>query len=222
MKKADLETHQNDYHVLIDKALSAKKAGLYREAIAFAVSSWDHIDGMMQYEHKYAGQEVTSIQGIDFVLQYAPLMLDSESLDQLAAVLHKQRRIAKQTGIDWDHRLDRAKHLMWDACGFWDYLERHTTVAAQDLSDGHGNERKHWKRIANEWSEMGIVHRTSSGKSHGWSLVTHLERPILAKCPSCAAVVKAAKTKFLDEQSCPNCLQKRSFVFLAKEPASRE
>ncbi|HUE15630.1 MAG TPA: hypothetical protein VMR25_15795 [Planctomycetaceae bacterium] len=222
MKKADLETHHNAYHVLIHKALSAQKTGLYREAIAFAVSSWNHIDGMTQYQQKYAGQEVTSIQGIDFVLQYAPLMLDFESLDQLETVLRTQRRIAKQTGIDWEHRLDRAKHLMWDACRFWDYLEQHTTVAAQDLSDVHGSERKQWNRIADEWSEMGIVHRISSGKTHGWSLVTHMERPILAKCPRCAAVIKAAKSKCLDDLHCPKCRQKSVFVWLARASVGRE
>ena len=35
-----------------------------------ALSSWDYIDGMMQYERRYNGEEFASIQGIDVILKY--------------------------------------------------------------------------------------------------------------------------------------------------------
>lgn len=222
MTKVEMEGHRDAYHELMEKASSARQAGLYREAIDLAVRSWDHIDGMVQFERKYAGKEFTTVPSIDFVLRHAPLMFDFESLDALETLLQSQRRIAKLTSVDLGDRLAKARILMWEAHRFWNYLEEHFTVSEDNLRAVHAGDPKEWRSIAKAWAEMGLVSRVSAGGSHRLSLLTHMDQPILAKCPSCAAVAKATKAKLLDERSCPKCGQKRVFVFLAKEPASHE
>ena len=109
---------------------------------------------------------------------------------------------------------------MWEAHRFWHYLEHDLTVREDDIRNILGGDSKQWRSIAKSWADMGLVNRLGVNGHHQLSLVTHLDQPILAKCPSCAAVVKAIKEKLLEERSCPRCLQKQLFVLLAKEPAS--
>jgi len=72
MNKAEMESHRNDYYALMAQAWAAHHKGLYRKAVEWALSSWDHIDGMMQYERRYGKKEFESIEAIDMVLKYAP------------------------------------------------------------------------------------------------------------------------------------------------------
>ena len=78
MTKAEMEQHSAAYHALMDQVSAAVRGGSYREAVDLAVSSFSHVDGMMQFDKKYGGKETTSVASIDLVLQYAPLMFDVE------------------------------------------------------------------------------------------------------------------------------------------------
>jgi len=220
MTKAEMEQHHAAYHALMDQVSTALRAWSYREAVDLAVSSFSHVDGMMQFEKKYGGKEATSVASIDFVLEYAPLMFDVESLDNLEELLGSQKRIAKNVSVDLGDQLRQARLLMWEAHRFWHYLEQHLTVGEDNLRVALGGDSKQWRSIAKSWADMGLVNRLSNSGHHQLSLVTHLDQPVLAKCPSCAAVVKAVKEKVLEERSCPKCRQKRLFVLLAKEPES--
>ncbi len=220
MTKAEIEQHSAAYHALMDEVSTSIRAGLFREAVDLAVSSFSHVDGMMQFEQKYGGKTTTSVASIDFVLQHAPLMFDIESIETLENLLHSQKRIAKNVSVDLSDQLGKARLLVWEAYRFWDYLEQHLTVREDDLRVALGGDSMQWRSIAKSWSDMGLINRFGDSGHHQVSLVTHLERPILAKCPSCAAVVQAIKEKVLEERTCPKCRQKRLFVLLAKEPAS--
>jgi hypothetical protein len=220
MKKAELEQHDNAYQALMYKANGALRSNLHSEAIEFAVSAWDHIDGMIQYQRRFADKEVSSIQAIDIVLHYAPLLMDFETLDRLEALLHSQKRISKSTGIDWDNRLAKARAEMWEAHQFWTCLEDQGAIDESSLANFYGDHRKHWRPIAEGWVEMGLVFRVQSGNKSLLSLVTDLNQIVLAKCPSCAAIVKGRKSGCLEEHHCPKCHQKHSFVVLAKSPAN--
>jgi len=74
MKKADMRAEWVQYHLRMSEAREAHHAGLWRKAVELALSSWGHVDGMMQYERRYLDAEFQSIEAIDFVLQYAPLL----------------------------------------------------------------------------------------------------------------------------------------------------
>ena len=76
MKKAEMEDHRAEYQALMSKARSAEREGFCRRAVELALASWDHIDGMMQYERRYENKEFANVQGIEMILKYAPLLFD--------------------------------------------------------------------------------------------------------------------------------------------------
>ena len=69
MKKTEMEGHSADYEGLMAQAQQAQRKGLYRKAVELALAAGQHIDGMMQYEQKYANREFLSIPAIELVLR---------------------------------------------------------------------------------------------------------------------------------------------------------
>src|SRR4051794_39311350 len=124
MTKAEMEGHHAAYHAVVAKARQAQQSGLYPEAIAFAMSSWEHVDGMMQYDRKQSGNaDVATIEGIEIVLNCAPFVLDVQSLDNLDELLKSQRRIIKNTSENLTQRLSTSRTLLWAAHDLWNHLE---------------------------------------------------------------------------------------------------
>jgi len=218
MKKAELEQHDNAYQALMYQANTALRSNQYREAIELAVSAWDHIDGMLQFHRKFADKEVAGLQTIDIVLHYAPLLMDFEILDRVETLLHGHKRLTKSTGIDWGSQLRTARATMWECHQLWTYLEEHGTID-ESSPEFRKHADEHWPRIAEGWIEMELLARDRSGNKSLLFLVTDLSHVVLAKCPSCAAVVKGRKSGCLEEHHCPKCHQKHVFVMLAKSPA---
>src|SRR5947209_7153912 len=87
MKKTEMEAHQSRYYALMQQAQAAERRGLFRMSVEFAVSAFEHIDGMMQYERKYEEKEFASVSAIEMVLRYCPLLFYSEHLEKLESIL---------------------------------------------------------------------------------------------------------------------------------------
>lgn len=219
MKKAEMEEHRERYHAVIAEARSALEQGDYRKAIELAVSSWEYIDGMMQYERRYEDAQFNSIEGIDIVLQYAPFLLDLQSIDTTESLLKLQRRVEKNTSANMGDRLTKARELVWDAYRMWDLLNRQAEVRQDDLRRLLGGHMDRWRSLAEAWDKMGLVGRIPEHGSYRLSILTRMNEEILAKCPSCGVVVKAAKSKLLVEQACPKCHGRVLFVLLLRKPS---
>lgn len=217
MKKADLEAHHAAYDELIAAARRALREGLYREAIDLSVKSWDFIDGMMQYEKRYEKGTFDSVDGIDFVLRYAPLLFDLPILRKLEELLDEKRRIERNTSADMGEKVARARLLMWDAHRLWNQLELQGTVRQDELNDILGGDQSQWRSIVEGWEKMGLVRRGREGKSYRVTLSTRLGEVIPAKCPKCGAHTDAPKAKLLKTISCSSC--KESVVFVLKKRA---
>jgi hypothetical protein len=217
LTKADMEGHRNAYDAIIHSAWAAERAGLYREVIESAISSWEHIDGMMQYERKYGAKDILNIEGIDLVLKYAPLLFDSESLDQLESLLQNQRRIVKNTSNDLRDKLAEARTTMWHAHRLWNHLEDDSGATHDEQDCVLGRNDGQSRGLIDAWEQMGIVLRTSKSGSNRLSLHIPTDTDTLAKCPSCAVVANATKGKFLKERTCPKCRTTVLFVFLRSE-----
>jgi hypothetical protein len=209
--KAELEACFHRYLALKADMVQAQKAGLYQPAINIAVSSFDYVDGMMQFDRKYRGQtEYESVETIDFVLKYAPLLFDHESLDKIEVLLKAQRRIEKNTSANLAELLTEARATMWSAYHFWEYIEQTDTVSLNTLKkDGHPR----WKSIAKDWEKIGLVSRRGDADSE-IALTTRLEDKVRGKCPSCGAIGMGAKAKLLELITCPRCKKSVCFVIL--------
>lgn len=213
--KAELEAHRERYHAIISQARTALADGLYSKAVDLASSSWQYVDGMMQYERRYEDEEFDSIEAIDIVLQFAPLLFKSDRLEELASLLKSQRRIDKNASDDLAAKLADARTRMWDAHRLWDHLERHSLVRQNDLRSALGGDQNHWRGLVESWGRMRIIRRQLVEGSHHLSFVTKLDETSDAKCFSCGALCNGPKRDFLRARSCTNCRQTSAFILLA-------
>lgn len=219
-RKADLESDCILHSELMTQVRQARKEGDFLKAVEMSVSAWEYVDGMMQYERRYGGKtEYKSIDSIDFVLRFAPLIFEFKSLEQLAVLLKSQRRIDKNTCTDLAEQLDAAKSLMWDAHRMWRHLELHDQARQDELRSHLGGDQDRWRWIAGTWEEMGLIKRTPCGGSYQLAFSSRLEEKVRGKCPSCGATGSGVKTRLLEEITCPKCKTNVHFVFLLAESA---
>lgn len=220
MKKAEMELHATEYRTRVATARTAAEQGFYRTALDLAFSSCDHIDGMMQYARKHQDRELVTIEAIELILKYAPLLLDAQSIERLADLLKSQRRIEKYTSKNLADKLAQAKRSMWDAHRLWDHLEQDADARQDNLRRILGADQTDWRALAEAWDRMGLLRRTPEGQSYRLALITRLGEVVSAKCPSCGGVTQAPKAMLLEPLRCPHCHVSALFVFLTIDPAS--
>ena len=217
VKKADLEAHQKKYQDLMAKARLAEREGLHTQAVEFALSSLDYIDGMMQYERRYNEKEFESIRTIEMILKYAPLLLDFPSLGKLEELLKKWRRIERNTSESLGDKLFQGRELMWIAHRLWNHIERNPEARQDELCQCLDGDQDQWRSIAEVWEEMGLLRRTQEERSYRLALTTRMGELVHGKCPSCGETVEAPKGMFLEEMACPECQKDVLFVILPAE-----
>ena len=214
MKKAEMEHHREAYDHLMGCATSAERAGLHQKAVEFALAAWGHIDGMMQYERKYAEGEVLSIGAIEIVLRLAPLLLDFPNLDRLEALLKECRRIESNTSVPLAEKLNDARARMWENHRMWDHLERHPGCRQDELRQVLGGVQDRWRAVAEDWEKLGLLHRVAEGASYRLTFCTCMEDLVKAKCSTCGNVVEGNKRLFLAALTCSRCQVCGVFVIL--------
>jgi len=217
MKKAEMEDHHTQYRERVGRAWSAAREGRYEEAVEQALSSWDFVDGMMQFERRYMGAELVPVDGIYLVLKFAPLLFDFESLDQLEVLLKRQRRIEKNSPDSIADQISKARSRMWEAHRLWGHLEQLSNPTRDELSECLGDVDEQWRSIIDVWEKTGLVRHTPDGRSYRLSLWSPLDEVVRARCPACAVMVKAAKVKLLEQRSCPKYRESTLFVLIAEE-----
>lgn len=203
-----MEAHRAAYCAATIDAKSAVTRGNYREAIRLALSSLEHVDGMIQYERKYGNIQIDNVESIEIILKFAPFILDYEALDDVDGLLKGQRRIDKHTSDNLAEKLTQAREQMWEAHRLWEHLERNPKTKQDEL----GQKADNSGLISDMWWQMGLIDRVVEGDSYRLSLITQMSDVVLAKCPSCGAVGKALKSNFLAEVTCPKCKAKVRFV----------
>jgi hypothetical protein len=219
-KKTDMEFHRGQYYALVEKARTALDEGLYMEALELAVASWEHIDGMMQYERKYEGAAFETVEGIEIVLAHAPLLFDFQALSRLELLLKSQRRIDKHASDDLAAKLAEARAVMWEAHQLWNHLMQvsHEPARRDPAEAIDANQR--WKAIVESWEQMEIAWTVTTRNCIRPALRTQMDGLTFGKCPSCAAVVKARKIRLLEAGQCPQCSKSVAFVLLPDAPVT--
>jgi len=212
MTKAEMERDYRNYETKMKTARAAHRDGMYRDAVKLALSAWDHIDGMMQYARRYEKTEFDSIEAIDLVLKYAPMLFDYATLDTLESMLKSQRRIERDTAADMGEKLSSARALMWDAHRMWNHIEEHAETMQDELRARLGGDQAGWRSIAEAWEKMGILRRSADSGSYRLALITRLGEVVSAKCPSCGEVADAPKAMWLEYTVCPHCHASVLFV----------
>ena len=190
---------------------------MYRDAIRHAFTSWKYIDGMMQYARRYKDQDFNSIETIDIILDYAPLLLNMTLLDELEALLKGYRRIDKNTDVNIRNRLVTARELMWKAHRLWHEIDRSANTNQSGLRKRLGGDQSEWREIISAWESMGLVNKTPLGRSYQLELTTSTGTITRGKCSSCGSIAKAPKAFYLEKAKCPSCSETSMFVLLRPE-----
>jgi len=214
--KAELDADSQQYYAALDRLRSAHRDGMVAQALEHAVSACDYVDGMMQFERRFADRkDRDSVETIDYVFRYAPLVFDHQSLRKVGELLKTQKRIDKNCGSDLAANLASAEKAMWDAHRLWSHLEKAGEEHQDKLRSILGGEQDRWRWIAEQWDGMGLLCRTEDRGSYRISLATRIIALVKAKCSSCGVVAKAAMGRFLEENECPKCRVKGFFVVLS-------
>jgi len=213
--KAELQSDATQYREALSAMRQAHRESRFLDAINIAMHACDYVDGMMQFERRFEERsERRSVETIDYVLQYAPLVFDRTNLEALGVILKSQKRIDKNTTADLAENLKRANELMWDAHRLWTVLEQAADTPQDKLRANLGGDQDSWRGIAESWDRMGLIERTPVRGSYRISLVTRITTEIRGKCPACGATGKAAMGRFLEEITCPKCKATSVFVIL--------
>jgi hypothetical protein len=185
------------------------------KAIKIAVDACEYIDGMMQFEKRFEKREERrSVETIDYVFKYAPLVFDRRSLERVATLLKAQKRIDKIATDDLAKDLAQANELMWSAHRLWTVLRKIPGVRQDELRTRLGGAQEHWRWIAESWAELNMIQRMPHRGSYRLSATTDLATHARGKCSSCGATGKASMGTFLVPIDCPRCKTKAEFVML--------
>jgi hypothetical protein len=213
--KAQLQSDVAHYRAAVAAMRTAHSEGRYSDAVGIATKACDFVDGMMQYERRFESQsERKSIETINYVFQYAPLIFDRISLETINGLLKSQKRVDKNTTADLAGELKAALDLMWDAHRLWTLLEQVSDAPQDKFRVTLEGDQDRWRAIAESWGHMGLVRRVPERESYRISLVTRIAEEVRGKCASCGATGKAAMGRFLEEIACPKCKAKTQFVIL--------
>jgi hypothetical protein len=213
--KAQLQSDVAHYRAAVAAMRTAHSEGRYSDAVGIATKACDFVDGMMQYELRFESQtERKSVETINYIFQYGPLVFDRIGLETINALLKSQKRIEKNTTADLASELQAAIELMWDAHRLWTLLEQENDAPQDKLRATLGGDQDRWRAIAESWGHMGLVRRIPERGSYRISLVTRIAAEVRGKCASCGATGKAAMGRFLEEIACPKCKTTTKFVIL--------
>lgn len=209
MTKAEMEDHFQKYSGLMKHAATAIKANDFGSVITLAEKSWDHLDGTLRHLGK---QDLTTIEGIGFVLLYAPILFDCSAIDRLEEFLSGKRRIANAYPTDIDEEILRSRKFMWQAHAVWDRLEKQPTCPQKSLRDIFEDDVESWNTTVRTWRAMNAVVLIAKNNMTHLKLVTRMDGKVVAKCPSCGHLARGTKSAFLDSVRCRICQTNGSFV----------
>lgn len=211
--KGDLAQARTAYVGEATAAAVALANGRYKDALRLALGTLDDVDAMIQYRAKYEKTEVTSVETIDLILRYAPLLLDTAAIDELASVLKRYKRIDRVIPADLASETVQARRRTEIACNLHSIIRREGHIAVSRLLEQlPADERPIGKAILLEWLSMGIATKQADASESMIELTTVMARPARGVCFSCGAEVTAPKRLLAQGGTCPGCRKKSIFV----------
>lgn len=205
MAKADLVAAQAAYDDDMSAARKAETERQFSRALRYAVSAWDHVDGMMQYERRYEEKDFKSVPCVDMVLRLAPLLFDIESLEHMTLMLKARKGVERHTSDDLGERLERARNRLHEAHRLWSLLEQNTWTRQDELRSRLGGEQEDWRTLADRWEGIGVIERRRESGAVFLRLSTDMDENVPAKCSACGQLNLVQKVRCLGPITCPHC-----------------
>lgn len=217
LKKTELTEHANRYRALTAEAQHSVQAGYFSKALESATSALGYVDGMMQYAGRYEDASFESIEAIEIITKYAPLLLDSTPLRKTRELLDDVKRVEKDTSADLYKKLDSSSQQMKAMHRVFDHLERSGASTEDELLEFMEFPKKEGKGMLDSWVQMSILSRRMSQGSIRLDLATRLNGLVFAKCSICGAISDGPKAIFLEETTCPKCTNSSHFCIVPED-----
>ena len=220
MAKADLEFDHEEYLAALEQAQLAMRTADLADAVAHAVQSFEHVDGMMQFEKRYNDVESVAVDTVSLVIENAPLVFDNDALDKVESLLASKKRIERNAQGHLREKLAAAREAIREVGLVWDHIDRlqESTDAREWFAIPCKTAR--WRFIVSAWSAMGIIRPVERDGADAFEWVTRMDAATRAKCSSCGTLAKGPRVRLLEPAVCPACRQKVSFVLVGdEEPA---
>lgn len=212
--KAELETEHDLCNAITLRALAAEQDCRYADAIDFAVSSLQHLDGSIHYERRFLKIEDSPLPTIGIILVYAPPLFRRDALDRVAEVFAKNRRVVKRSSQDLKAQLDHAFDVMDVSYRTWQELEVFEPPPTAQLRSNPAIA----DTLYRIWEQIGLIAKVSQGQPVKWRFLTRLDEPTHAKCSRCGHVITGKKIDLFGDVRCPRCAASSRFVILGPTP----
>jgi hypothetical protein len=193
------------YYEALSRAQAAARAGNLPAALRAARESLPHIDGMMQYETKKEDRAFDSIDAIDLILRFAPLLLDREALDEVSVILKAKKRIERDTDADMGNKLAEARQRLDMVYRLLTRIEQFPGSEQHLFDDALGGSQDTWRALADSLTTIGIIRRVPHRNSYRVWLTTELDRPVPARCVACGHQAELPMARTYHLSPCPSC-----------------
>lgn len=214
MKKSEMELHAQEYHGHIEKAAIAEKKRDFEAVIKHAESSWEYMDGMIRRVSQDAAPSTLSLDGLTYVLRYAPPLFQLPAIRRMETFLRGKRRILKAWNCDSQVEVARAENLLWVSYAIWDKLEHCDRYPVEVVRQTFEKAEPAWKHVKQVWAALNVVKETSAGGVSYLELTTRLESSQQMKCPQCGFSNSQPKHLALEPIQCPHCQGICTFVLV--------
>lgn len=212
-KKAELEFANTLYFDALSRSRTLVDAADLPAAIQAAQAGWTHITQMLQYTRSIGG-ETTSIELIELVIRYAPVVFDRAAIDAAAHLLRTQKSILKNDSSGLPERIAAAREQLDLASRVWARLQVEPRFMQSNLRQTFGGDQEWLRWLAETWEQQGFVNRQAEGRSYRLSVSVDFDEPAHAKCPACGVVASARRHRLWEDRVCPGCSKQVSFVLL--------
>jgi hypothetical protein len=202
--KAQLEESLQQYQQLQQRCTAAESNKSFSKAIEIAVSSIPLLADVIRYQRKYSDKPDARLLSVTTILHYAPPLFLSQPIDSLEQWWLTLTKTERQSCTDLPNEIEIARTVMKQAAGLWSDAANSITPLPRPRSGRSGV-------IIDVWIQMGLA-MPIDAKS--FALITHLQRPLEAKCGSCGSSEFAVLNQLLGPRLCSKCGQERNFTII--------
>lgn len=212
MKKSDAQKDTLEYASLITEAHAFLSSDQFLKGYKTALKAFEYVPGMVHHETKHAERQLDSVSAIEIVCEFAPYLLDTGAIDDVDALLKKKRTIDRDTDTSLSAMAHFARAQISAVHAIWHTIEIGGQLTPESLIERLPYTKSATLKILNKLVQLGILESVVDGSHTQLQLTTDMQRPQRALCPACGARVTAPKSKLLDENNCPKCANRVSFV----------
>jgi hypothetical protein len=203
--KAELQNDQAEYDRLHAAALAAVGRVDFDAALDHCIDSLKHVDGMMQFEKRWEKRQFHSVETIDLLLRYAPILQRRDCLDALTTILAADRRIDRLATADLAALLLEADLRFRRVSQLIDFVGEFGNAAREMLAARYGGPPEEWAALSETLEQVHYLTTVHTGDRLELQRRTDISRDASGQCRNCGTVARAPLEDLLGGCVCQSC-----------------